>query len=115
MNYQKLVIVGNVTADAEVKTSKSGATTFATFRVAVAPYKGDTTFFPVTLFGTRGEKLARFLTRGRQVTVDGRISVGEKGRFNVVADRIAFGGKPTKEDLPAVEEQFMGDRVDPIH
>ena len=103
MNYQKLVIVGNITADAETKTSKKGDTTFTTFRVAVGDLKGNTTFFPVTLFGTRGEKLAEYLTRGRQVTVDGRVSISDKGYFNMVADRIELGVKPKKKDIPVVE------------
>jgi single-strand DNA-binding protein len=103
MNYQKLMIVGNITADAEAKTSKKGDTTFTTFRVAVGDHKGNTTFFPVTLFGTRGEKLAEYLTKGRQVTVDGRVTISEKGYFNMIADRIELGGKPKKKDIPDVE------------
>lgn len=102
MDYQKLVIVSNVTRDAERKTSRKGDVNFATFSIAVSDGKDRTTFFPVTLFGKIGETLAEYITKGRQVLVEGRIEVGENNRFNVIADRVVFGpGKPVSK--PAKE------------
>jgi hypothetical protein len=109
MNYQRLMIVGNITADAETKTSKKGDVNFTTFRVAVGDPKGDTTFFPVTLFGTRGEKLSDYLTKGRQVTVDGRVTISDKGFFNMIADRIELGVKPNKKEIPVVRTDTDAD------
>lgn len=90
MNYQKLVLVGNITKDAEKRTSQKGDVKFVSFNVAVGDGKG-TTFFPVVIFNEYGEKVASYLKRGRQVLVEGRVSVGEKGNFNVVADRVELG------------------------
>ena len=100
MNYQKLIIAGNVTADAEGRKSKKSDVAYTTFSVAVGDGKNRTTFFPVTVFGKQAKVVAQYVTRGRQVLVEGRIDVSDKGRFNVVADRVAFGApasKPTRK------------------
>jgi single-strand DNA-binding protein len=103
MDYQKLIIVGNVARDAERKTSKKGDVAYTRFSVAVSDGREQTTFFPVTLFGKIAENLAEYITKGRQITVEGRISVGENGRFNVVADRVELGLAP--RDTTAKKKQ----------
>ena len=45
---------------------------------------GDATFFPVTVFGKLAESIAKYITKGREVLVEGRVSVGEKGYFNII-------------------------------
>ena len=97
MNYQKLIIVGNVIADPKQAVSKHGDVTYASFRVAVSERKDDTMFFPVAAFGKLGENVARFVTRGREVLVEGRVRASVQSRFGVVADRVVFGTSP-KED-----------------
>jgi single-strand DNA-binding protein len=94
MDYQKLILVGNATVDAEQKTSKKGDVAYTTFSVGVSEAKDKTTFFPITVFGKHGEAVAKYITKGRQVLVDGRITVGDNNRFNVVADRVRFGPEP---------------------
>ena len=101
MNYQKIIVAGRVTADAVALDSKSGELKFTTFDVAVNDGKEQVTFFPVTVFGKTGEAAAKYVTKGRQVLVDGRIQVNDKRYFNVVADRVQFGPEPVtakKED-----------------
>jgi hypothetical protein len=75
--------------------SKQGDVGFTTFSVAVSRGKDQPTYFPVTAFGKTGEAAAQYLKKGRQVLVDGRIEVGENGRFNVIASRIVFGAIPS--------------------
>jgi len=94
MDYQKLILVGNATVDAEQRTSKKGDVSYTTFSVGVSEGKDKTTFFPITVFGKHGEAVAKYITKGRQVLVDGRITVGDNDRFNVVADRVRFGIEP---------------------
>ena len=101
MNYQKVIIAGRATADAVALDSKSGELKFTTFDVAVNDGKEQVTFFPVTVFGKTGEAAAKYVTKGRQVLVDGRIQVNDKRYFNVIADRVQFGPDPVtakKED-----------------
>ena len=98
MNYQKLIFAGNATGDAEQKTSKKGDVIYTTFNVGVSDRKDQTTFFPVTVFGKHGEAVAKYITKGRQVLVDGRVTVSDSGRFSVVADNVRFGVEPTTKE-----------------
>ncbi len=104
MNYQKLIVAGNTTGDAQARKSKEGDVTFTTFSVAVNSGKDQATYFPVTAFGKTGEAAAQYLTKGRQVLVEGRIEVGENGRFNVIADRVVFGVAPATQKAEAKGE-----------
>ena len=95
MNYQRLILVGNLTDDPQRLTSKKGDVTYTTFGVGVGDGKDRTTFFPVVVFGDHGEAAAKYLAKGRQVLVDGRVQVSDNGRFHVIADRVQFGSEPT--------------------
>ncbi len=103
MNYQKLIIAGSATKDAQPRQSKDGEKTFTTFDVGVSDDKDKTTYFPVVVFGKQGEAVAKYVTKGRQVLVEGRVLVNDKGYFNVVADWVRFGPetKAVKEEKPA--------------
>ena len=91
MNYQKIIVAGNATGDAQARESKDGQVSYTTFSVAVSSGKDKTTFFPVSAFGKTGEIAAKHVTKGRQVLVEGRVETGEKGYFNLIADRVVFG------------------------
>ena len=93
LNYQRVTIVGNATKNAERKTSEKGDVEFTTFRLAVSDAKKRSTYFPVTAFGKLGETVAQYITKGKQLLVEGRITVDEKGRFSVIADRIQLGAR----------------------
>jgi len=96
MDYQKIILVGNATKDAKEQQSKDGEVTFTTFSLGVGESKDKTTFFPVVAFGKLGESVASHIVKGHQLLVEGRIDVGEKGYFNVVANHIRLGTKPVK-------------------
>ena len=96
MDYQKVILVGNATRDAERRKSKKGDVTYTTFSVGVGDGKDGSTFFPVAVFGKQAEPVASYVTKGRQVLVEGRIDVSEEGRFNVVADWVVFGALTAK-------------------
>ncbi len=100
MNFQTLILVGNVTKDAQLKTSKDGKVDYAYFRVAVSGNKeGKTMFFPITLFGERAKKLAQYITKGRQVLIEGRIEVSQTGHYSVIANAIEFGTSAKREEI----------------
>ena len=91
MNYQKLILVGNAISDAQSHKAKDNDVTYTTFRLGVSDAKDRPIYFPIVVFGKRGEVVAKYITKGRQVMVEGRIQVSDTGRFNVVADRVLFG------------------------
>ncbi len=95
MNYQKLTLLGNVQDSAHRYTSKNGGMPYALFTVAVDDVKGHTTIFSVVAFGKLGEIAVNHVTKGRQVLVEGRIQVNDKGGFNVIAGWVESGGPPS--------------------
>jgi single-stranded DNA-binding protein len=94
MNYQKIILVGNVTKDANRQTSKKGDVHFTTFTLAVGDGKDSTTYFPVVAFGILGEITAKYVTQGSQALVEGRIQLSEKGHLSIIADKVQFGARP---------------------
>jgi single-stranded DNA-binding protein len=91
MDYQRIFLVGNATGNAETKTSKSGGVTYSSFSLATSDIKGRKMFFPVAAFGNAAEVAKKYVTKGRQLLLEGRIALSGEGRFNVVADRIVLG------------------------
>ena len=94
MNYQRLILVGNVTGDPERRTSQSGEVTYTSFGVGVGDGKDKTTFSSVLVFGKYGETVAEYIRKGRQVLVDGRIQTSTNGQMRVIADTVRFGSEP---------------------
>ena len=77
----KLTIIGNLTKDPELRTTKDGIPV-CSFTVAVnRPKRNNNTnepeadFFNVTAWRERGEICAKFLEKGKKVCVIGRVSV----------------------------------------
>jgi single-stranded DNA-binding protein len=107
MGLQIVSIIGNATKDAEVKISKDGAS-YVTFRIAVSGRDESTTFYNVLVFGHYGEAIKDQITRGRQVFVNGKLQISEKGYVSVIADHIELLAKPklkTKTEEEKAEEK----------
>lgn len=97
----KLTIIGNLTADPELRTIPSGVSV-CTFTVAVNRRTGkedrQTDFFRVTAWRQLGENCSRYLTKGKKVAVVGEVSArafeGKDGTLRasleVTADDVEF-------------------------
>jgi single-strand DNA-binding protein len=71
--YQKLVIVGRLGRDPEQRFTKEGKqVTF--FSVAVDEGNDKTTWFKVTTWEKLAETCATYLTKGKMVLAEGRVS-----------------------------------------
>jgi single-strand DNA-binding protein len=72
----KLIIIGNLTADPELRSTPNGIPV-CTFRIAVNGRKQDepATFFRITAWRQLGENCNRYLTKGKKVFVSGPVSV----------------------------------------
>ena len=78
---QKIEIIGNVVADAELKQSKSG-NQYVSFTVAVNEGNGDekrTTYYDV---GTSKTGVLNYIKKGRTIYVSGRLSLSAVCRDN---------------------------------
>ena len=120
-NYNKVILMGNLTRDPEVKYTTSG-TARATFGVATnrvytdrqsGEKKEEVCFVDITAFGRTAEICGEFLSKGRPVLLDGRLSfyswetdTGEKrSKLSVVAENVQLlprGGERVAEaEAPA--------------
>lgn len=105
MDYQKLILAGNITNDAKMLKSKKGDITFAAFNMGIRNSANRATYFPVVVFGKLGESLLQYLVKGRQVMVDGHVELSNMGRFNVVAERVILGvPAQAKEPVATIEK-----------
>ncbi len=73
----KIIIKGRLTRDPELKTGGSGVE-FCKFTVAVdrRPVKDkekETDFFDCTAFGKTGAAISKFMSKGREILVEGRM------------------------------------------
>lgn len=101
-----VTLVGRLTRDAELKYSNGGMA-ICEFSLAINARrkKGDewvdeANFFDVTLFGRQGEAIQRYLTKGKQVGVEGRLNQDRwqtqdgqnRSKVNVIANNVMLLG-----------------------
>ncbi len=80
--YQKITIVGNTGRDPEMRylpngtavTSLSVASNRKWNDKATGEQKEETTWFRVSVFGNQAEAVNQYVTKGRQVLVEGRLN-----------------------------------------
>ncbi len=107
MTVNKVILVGNLGADPESRTTQSG-TTVANLRIATTERQKDrdgtwgdhTEWHRVVCFGRTAENAVRFLRKGRQVFIEGRIRTrkwqdregNDRWSTEVVCDQLRFLG-----------------------
>lgn len=112
----KVILVGNMTRDPEVRYTSTGKAV-ATFSIAVNTGYGEskrTDFVPIVTWDKLAEVCGNNLTKGRRILVEGRLQLrdyetkeGEKRRVaEVVAQNIEFlspreGGSGNEFSRPA--------------
>ena len=121
----KLMIVGNLTKDPELRSTTSGISV-CSFTVAVnkrqtAQQRQDgkepeAEFFRVTAWRERGELCAKFLQKGRKVLVVGPVSIstftgndGEtRANLEVTADEVEFLSPKVSETVEEKKDAQTG-------
>src|ERR671935_26043 len=80
-NINRVVLVGNLTRDPELRHTPSG-TPVCKLRIAVNTRQKDgatgqwidkPNYFDVTVWGNQGESCSQYLSKGRPVAIDGRL------------------------------------------
>jgi single-strand DNA-binding protein len=107
-NINRVVLVGNLTRDPELRHTPSG-TAVCKLRLAVnTRQKNNETgewgdkpnYFDITVWGNQGESCAQYLAKGRPVAVDGRLDWREwdaqdgtkRQAVEIIADSVQFLG-----------------------
>ena len=108
MSINKVMISGNLTRDAELRSTQGGS---SVLKLGVAvndrrknPSTGEwedvPNFIDCTLFGRRAESLAQYLVKGTKVAIEGRL------HYSSWEDR-QTGQKRSKLDVNVDEIEFM--------
>lgn len=111
----KVILVGNLGSDPEMRYTPDGKAV-TSFRVATTrryttssgETKEETDWFRVSVWGKQAEQCNQFLSKGRQVYVEGRLHArnwtGQDGQvrtsLEVTADRVLFLGRQAPASLP---------------
>ncbi|MBA3330893.1 MAG: single-stranded DNA-binding protein [Actinobacteria bacterium] len=107
-NVNRVVLVGNLTKDPELRHTPSGMAV-CKLRLAVNTRQKDgatgewgekPNYFDITVWGNQGESCAQYLSRGRPVAIDGRLDWREwdaqdgtkRQAVEVIADNVQFLG-----------------------
>src|SRR6266705_11209 len=106
-NINRVVLVGNLTKDPELRHTPNG-TAVCKLRIAVNTRQKDAqgnwgdkpNYFDVTVWGNQGESCAQYLSKGRPVGVDGRLDWREweaqdgskRQAVEIIADTVQFLG-----------------------
>lgn len=111
MSFNKIIIVGNLGRDPELRYTPQGVAV-ASFTMATNERRRDksgelndvTTWFKITLWRQQAENAAKYLTKGSPVYIEGRLRIEEwTDREN--NNRYTL-------DVQASEMQFIGSRSD---
>jgi single-strand DNA-binding protein len=103
MSYQKIVVVGNLGSDAEVRPVK-GDKEVTKFRLAQSDrFTQQTNWFQVEFW--RGGAIAQYLTKGQTVLVEGRVRLeqwekrdgGSGSSLVITADDVRLIGRKSGE------------------
>lgn len=120
-SVNRVMILGRLGKDPEIRTVEVGGQQkpVCTFSVATSDKRGgkeETTWFDVVSWEKTAENCARYLTKGREVFVEGRVKVrhwekdGVKHRaWDVVAERVTFIGTGKKDDAPSGKDRAAGE------
>jgi len=111
-NINRVVLVGNLTRDPELKNLPSG-TNVCSLRIAVNSRRKDESgtwvdkpnYFSVSVFGNQAESCSQYLSKGRPVAIDGRLDWREWEAKD-------GSGKRETVEIVAESVQFLGSRGD---
>jgi len=107
-SYNKVLLMGNLTRDPELRYAGNG-TAICKIGLAInrrfqdqgGEWKEEVTFVDVTIFGKRGEAFAKFHSKGKSAFIEGRL------RLDSWEDKNG-GGKRTKLEVIAENWEFVG-------
>ena len=111
-NINRVVLVGNLTKDPELRHTPSG-TAVCKLRIAVNTRQKDAAtgtwgdkpnYFDVTVWGNQAESCSQYLSKGRPIGVDGRLDWREWEAQD--------GSKRQAVQIIAESVQFLGGRGD---
>ena len=138
MAFNKVILMGNLTTDPELRTTPNGQN-LASFTLAInrtwnnanGERQEETSFINCTAWGKTGETISKYVSKGRQLLVSGRLQqrtwqdkdTGKnRSAIDVIVEEFSFisdgnrGGSyaapVTKTQEPTVSEDFSDEPID---
>lgn len=127
-SLNKVFLIGNLTRDPELRVTPKG-TAICQFGIAVnRQFKDDsgatrdeTTFVDIEAWGKQGELVSKYLGKGSQCMVEGRLKLDQwedkasgqkRSRLKVVLENVQFLGAPKnkQEEAPSEGRYDFNDR-----
>lgn len=111
----KAHLIGRLTRDPDIRVAAATSMTIARFTLAVPRNKNEADFISCTAFDKTAEFAEKYLKKGMQIAVSGRIQTGSfndrdgKRIFTtevIVSEIDFFQNKEKQEENPAGEDQF---------
>lgn len=110
-SFNKIILIGHLGRDQEMRYTPQG-TAISNFSIATSERRKDksgeqqevTTWFKVSLWGKQAEAVSQYLTKGKQVYVEGRLRTEE------YTDR--DGNKRMSLEVTATDIQLLGSKGD---
>jgi len=117
--FNKVIFLGNLTRDPEMRNLPGGTPVCTlglasnrSFTTQNGEKKEDVCFIDVVVFGKPAESCGQYLTKGRQVLIEGRLQyrTWEKddrkhNKHEIVADRVQFIGGPKGKAAGAAADE----------
>ena len=109
MNLNKVIIVGRVTANPELRTTPGGQSvttigvaTNRTWNDKNGQKQEETEFHNVVIWGRQAEVAAQYLTKGATVMIEGRLRTrswtdkngGQRRTMEIMSERMQLGPRP---------------------
>jgi single-strand DNA-binding protein len=109
-NLNRVLLIGNLTRDPELRQTPKG-TAVAQFGIAVnRTFRGEdgqsreeTTFVDLEAWGKQAETIAKYMSKGRPIFIEGRLKLDQWEDKN-------GGGKRSKLRVVVENFQFLGSR-----
>lgn len=107
-DINRIILTGRLTKDPDLRALPNSNTSVCSLRIAVngrrrnaaGNWEDQPNFFDVTVWGAQGENCKRFLQKGRQIAIDGRLRhrqwTTEEGQnrsaVDIIAESVQFLG-----------------------
>ena len=114
-SFNRIILVGNLTRDPQLSYTPSntavckfGMATNRSFKDREGNSRDETCFVDCTLFGRGGETFNQYMSKGRQVLVEGRLSLNQwttpegdkRSKHEVIVENFTFLGSGRSEGAP---------------
>lgn len=118
-SFNRVILLGNLTRDAELRYAPGSNTPVARTAIAVnykTRDKDETMFIDITVFGRQAEVLSSYATKGTRLLIEGRLSQStwqqdgqKRSKHEIIVNSFKFlsskkdAGRPTEPtDFPDV-------------